>query len=544
MRKILLLLILSFYFCEIVLAQNNVPNSGFEIVVPCPTTLGQMVSAFPWDDLSGASGNSDAYHACNATNSFTNCNSNGVPFSAAGYSFPRSGDGFSGLIAYQSGNTREYISTPLTSPLLPGNVYEVSFWVKKARYSRYACNKIGAALSNGSLIQAGSNALGIVPSVETNQVITDSINWQFISNMYVALGGEDHITIGNFRNDVNTSLLDLGLQGSSCSDMNSSAYYYIDDVSIIPFVETTAWSGDTLICKGQSTNINAISNVPVWWSTLSAPMDTIGTLNTITLSPSVSTTYIIHGLFTQQLFSISVLDTPLVELGSDTAICEDVPFLLNAQNSGSSYSWSNGATQQVIAPFTSGTYWVDVNNGACIVRDSIDLIMHPIPVSELNELYFMCSDDQIFPSLYAGNAQNYIWNPVTDSSSSIIAVAPGVYSVLMTTDQGCTLSDSAIVIERCDYRLFIPNAFTPDGDGLNDYFIPYTENLSLYHLRIYNRWGQMVFSSENPFIGWDGTFENEESPNGVYVYRLDFKAIEINGSETNDSKCGHFILYR
>lgn len=84
-------------------------------------------------------------------------------------------------------------------------------------------------------------------------------------------------------------------------------------------------------------------------------------------------------------------------------------------------------------------------------------------------------------------------------------------------------------------RIFIPNAFSPNDDRLNDGFRPFCVYIRQYHLTIYNRWGQKVFESNNPYDAWDGTYEGEQSENGVYVYILealgaDLQKYNLSGS--------------
>lgn len=73
--------------------------------------------------------------------------------------------------------------------------------------------------------------------------------------------------------------------------------------------------------------------------------------------------------------------------------------------------------------------------------------------------------------------------------------------------------------------MIIPNAFTPDLDGINDVFLPVnTCGFSEFRLSVFNRWGQLVFFSDQPGSGWDGTFDGEQVPSDVYVFVLDFRA--------------------
>lgn len=85
--------------------------------------------------------------------------------------------------------------------------------------------------------------------------------------------------------------------------------------------------------------------------------------------------------------------------------------------------------------------------------------------------------------------------------------------------------------------VYIPNAFTPDGDGLNDIFIPVGKGITEYTLQIFDRWGELIFQSSDFNKGWDGTYKSEPVPMGSYVYKISAKGngsriIEKNGSVT------------
>jgi gliding motility-associated-like protein len=125
------------------------------------------------------------------------------------------------------------------------------------------------------------------------------------------------------------------------------------------------------------------------------------------------------------------------------------------------------------------------------------------------------------------NVNNYHWgngstNPVFTAGSS------GDYSVTATDNNGCskTASVNLSFINCSNCKLFFPGAFSPNHDGLNDIFRPKTfcNDLPLlnYHLIVYNRWGQPVFTSSDPTAGWDGTFHNASSPQSVYVYIAEY----------------------
>lgn len=106
---------------------------------------------------------------------------------------------------------------------------------------------------------------------------------------------------------------------------------------------------------------------------------------------------------------------------------------------------------------------------------------------------------------------------------------------------GCMDSISKPVVVLPEHRLWIPDAFTPDGNGLNDTFGPTLMYVKMYQLFIYDRWGEQVFYSDDPVKGWDGTFRNKDCPEGVYVYKLQYTD-PIGGSAIQ--KLGRVMLLR
>ncbi len=126
----------------------------------------------------------------------------------------------------------------------------------------------------------------------------------------------------------------------------------------------------------------------------------------------------------------------------------------------------------------------------------------------------------------AAASTHYKWSN-GDTTRTIKVVHPAIYALILTTDKGCTSSDSITIIKSC--YLNIPNAFTPDGDGNNDYFLPrlagmsdvssLTQQLTKYHMRILDRWGQLVFETNSiNGRGWDGKYNSVDQSPGVYIY--------------------------
>ena len=113
------------------------------------------------------------------------------------------------------------------------------------------------------------------------------------------------------------------------------------------------------------------------------------------------------------------------------------------------------------------------------------------------------------------------------------------FSMLVVNDYGCRDSSSETVFIKPDPTHFMPNSFSPDGDGVNDRFrIYFDKRPEVFWVRIYNRWGQLIYFSTDPDEGWDGTFKGKEVESEVYV--LKFSAI-IEGTLVT-SKLFHNVL--
>lgn len=225
MKKIILLVV--FYsLLSTINAQNLVPNGDFETYSSCPNGPAQTNLATPWYDPTGAT--SDYFNAC------ANQSMVGVPAQGIYLFQPsRSGEGYAGFYALQpfGTNYREYLQIKLTDSLKNNNCYRVCFYINLANYSRYATNNVGAYLSTNAITVSSPNPYNINPHILSlgNPVINDTINWIKIEGNYQANGGENYLTIGNFYNDTN-SIYQIE---DTTNFSSSSAYYYIDDVSVI-----------------------------------------------------------------------------------------------------------------------------------------------------------------------------------------------------------------------------------------------------------------------------------------------------------------------
>ncbi len=152
------------------------------------------------------------------------------------------------------------------------------------------------------------------------------------------------------------------------------------------------------------------------------------------------------------------------------------------------------------------------------------LIVHGFPQIDLGPDSMICYPGR--PILLYNHypdieGYRYLWN-TGDTNRTMIAERPGSYSLTITNEQGCAATEHITVTKDC--HIDIPNVFTPNGDGVNDYFFPrqlLSESIASFRMQIFNRWGQPVFETNNAEgRGWDGKLNGKDQPEGAYIYTI------------------------
>lgn len=180
------------------------------------------------------------------------------------------------------------------------------------------------------------------------------------------------------------------------------------------------------------------------------------------------------------------------------------------------------------------------------VTKSLPLFVGAYPIVDLGPDTTICLHGEPVWIEELNNTSNpnakFVWNnPTRDATPGTYLRHPGVYSVTVEID-GCASSDSVEVKRNC--YINIPNAFTPNGDGYNDYFLPrqlLSRNVTEFSMQIFNRWGQVVFETNSlNGRGWDGKMNDEFQPNGVYIYLINVSF----GNNTTERYQGNVTLMR
>jgi gliding motility-associated-like protein len=187
-----------------------------------------------------------------------------------------------------------------------------------------------------------------------------------------------------------------------------------------------------------------------------------------------------------------------------------------------SYSWAPcGQTSATATGLGAGTYFVFVKDSTgCLQKDTATISFKPPPDAVALTSTLIDIGESVILHASGGNAYN--WYPASGLSCTTCTdpvAAPfetTEYCVTVTDRDGC--KDTACVTVSVEEPVFVPNAFTPEGDGLNDEFLPSLEGVHDYRMTIYDRWGQKIFETTELKEGWNGA----NCMQGVYVYRLTY----------------------
>jgi len=244
---------------------------------------------------------------------------------------------------------------------------------------------------------------------------------------------------------------------------------------------------------------------------------------------------------TDSLRIVEVYAKPLPSLGSNPYICSGTPRLLDA-GSYSRYQWSTGAGTQTIAVTDTGTYTLLVTDShGCSNSSSLYLssIVQP-PVAFLAADTSICNYGNLILDASRSFAA-YLWS-TGETGASISVTQPGIYWLQATDLNHCTGTDSLLVQPReCLRGLYVPTAFSPDGNSYNDNFKPQLfGTVLLYQLEVYNRYGQLVFSTSNLSEKWDGSYKGAAQPTGTYTWLCRFRL----AGQTEQLKRGTVVLLR
>jgi gliding motility-associated-like protein len=306
----------------------------------------------------------------------------------------------------------------------------------------------------------------------------------------------------------------------TCPD-TTTTFVVVVPPPVIPF------STDTTLCQGTELSAETPDAIHYLWSTgdttASIVIDTAGiySVSVTNLGCTVSLNNINVQLYPQSS----------VNLGNDSILCALATLLLNAeQPHPATYLWQDLSTNTTYLVDSEGDYWVIVTDECLQVSDTIYLgYLYPFEVDLGNDTT-LCEGQHLLLSAETPYC-TYLWQDGSTESTYLVRYA-GVYQVLVSNLCFDETAEIEVFYQRCEQELYIPSSFTPNSDGLNDQFKPifaYPDKIEEYTIYIYNRWGNLLFTSQNPEQGWTG----EGCMNGVYTYVIFYKTEGKGGKVVN-----------
>ncbi len=335
--------------------------------------------------------------------------------------------------------------------------------------------------------------------------------------------------------DTTTKYIVTGTNANGCIATDSVI------ISIKPN-PTIFMTGDTLVCRNTTVPLFAIGGVIYTWSP-TASLNNPGIPNPVA-TPAVNTRYFVtvtgaNNCSSKDSVNVSIKAIPVFTVSTGKSVCLNSRPQLNAAG-GNYYLWSpasavnDASISNPIAIAASTTlYAVIIKDTTCGDVDTLytNLIILPLPTitaSKLNDIN--CSVGSA--DLKATGGLQYTWSPaagLNDINSPTPIASPGrttLYTVKGTDNNGCSNTDRVTVIVDLTGKAtyLMPNAFSPNGDGKNDcYRIKYFGQVSELQFFIYNRYGNIVFTTTNPDECWDGTYKGNPVEGGNYVYYIKAK---------------------
>ena len=319
-------------------------------------------------------------------------------------------------------------------------------------------------------------------------------------------------------------------------------------VRVVDFVTLKAMA-DTVICQTDSVQLSATGNgLRYAW----APAATIGNpdLQNPMAKPTATTIYQVtsfigHCSATDNV-SITTIPYPAANAGKDTAVCFRTQAQLHAVIAGNSFNWSPTASlsdpnilNPIASPKNTTAYVLTVfDNIGCPKpgRDTVTVIVLPKVNAFAGKDTSVVVDQPL--QFNATGGESYTWTPPTSLSRADVGNPIGIYNgsfdsieykVVVIDENNCSDSDFVKVkIFRTNPQIFVPSAFTPNSDGRNDVFRPIAVGISkIEYFRVYNRWGQLVFSTTTSEFGWNGKISGKEQATGTFVWVV--KAVDYTG---------------
>jgi gliding motility-associated-like protein len=320
----------------------------------------------------------------------------------------------------------------------------------------------------------------------------------------------------------------VDLAGCTASDAVTVTMIAAEDLDLGPNID---------LCPGTSATLDAsLPGGQYLWNTGH---------NGPTIQVSAAGTYWVTvafaGCSVSDTVSVAEVPLPQPDLGPDRSTCADQPITLSVAPGGAAVLWSTGSTANSITAQNSGVYSVTLSLEGCTASDAVQIVVVPV-ITEigLDATAEWCPGDALMLDASLPVAATYAWS--TGASAPWIPVdRPGTFTVVASGE--CVDATATVVVEegQCGVEVHVPNAFTPNGDGINDLFGAVVDGpVDRFRLNVFDRWGELIFTANDPLVRWDGNVGGGPAPDGVYIWDLEFRS----STSAQGRRRGHVTLLR
>ncbi len=428
-------LIITLFFIYGLKGQNLVPNPSFENYLACPSNFGDMF-ATGWNPPT--LGDSDYYNICVFDPSPPDGFMPTVPINFFGTQNPNIGDGYVGMYAHfgPANHSNEYVQAILTEPLVEGECYEVEMYVSPGEsYPDYGISHFGIYLSATPPTALPSAVIIADAQVYFEEVVIDTVNWVLLSGTYIATGGEQYITIGNF---FEIGVYDVQPLGGNPSSTEAS-YYFVDDVRVELLESNEEQEVEAEICEGECFDFNNEQYCTPGEYIVDSGSSCFSSVTLTILQKEEA----VASIATPQELDCGTTALMLDASGSSSGL--GVTYLWNGPNNFSSSLQNPEASQPGI--YTLTVQGIDL----CPAETTIEVfqdISEPNISTEVSGIIDCINPDAIL--IGASDAPNATFNwmgPGVNTNSLIVSAnQPGIYTFTVTGENGCTSSEDVDVL--------------------------------------------------------------------------------------------------
>jgi gliding motility-associated-like protein len=379
---------------------------------------------------------------------------------------------------------------------------------------------------------AGCSASDIVVfTITPLPALTIAPNFDVCPNEVVVIDLGNNYDLIEWSNGSNATEQSFGAGNHSVTvttnDCSATAEFDVNTIAV-PEINLGA---DIEACEGNVITLEASG--PVEWSTGAVAQEIEVTENG-TYSASIE----VQGCADSDEIEVTFYPYPTIEIPETLGLCEGETITITSNVQG---LWNTGVTSAAIDVNSPGTYSLQVTSNNCTSVESTEVIGIAAPQVELGEDIVVCLNESVRIGSLLLDAYTYEWNDGS-TNSTLNIFEPGTYSVIASNECGSIADTVEVSFEECNYYIFIPNTFTPDADGTNDVWKVEAFNLDSYELQLFDRWGNVVFTSTDPDEVWTGEVNGGDyfARNGIYNYIIRYTAENLDAQVMK----GHVLLMR